>query len=169
MFRKFALLVLTLVFATGLLATYIRIASAGLGCPQWPGCFGGSISDDMAELLRHAVDARMRVAGGVWTALAHRYLGIAIGIAGLIMLAMVWRLPDYRPRAVGYALSSTFLIVALAGLGFWSEQAGDFPLLWAMQYTLGFALLGLLFAAYRGVSPSMPEMQGCAGWRARAS
>jgi fused signal recognition particle receptor len=128
--------------------------------------------DDTAELLRHAVDARMQVAGGAWTVLAHRYLGIAIGIAGLIMLALVWRLPDFRPRAVADALGGTLLIVALAGLGFWSEQGGNYPLVWTLQYTLGFALLGLLFAAYLEAAPGgVVVHSGNAGlrWLARAS
>lgn len=153
MFRKFTLLALTLVLLTGLLAAYMRIASAGLGCPEWPGCYGLELADDPSHLLRQKVDMRMKVVGGTWAPAVHRYLGATIGVALLIILGWVLRLPDSRPRMAGYAIAAALLALTLAGLGYWSAQAGDLPLLWTGQFALGFVVMALLLAVYLDAQP----------------
>lgn len=170
MFRKLTLLALLLVFLVGVLAAYVRVASAGLGCPEWPGCYGQLLVDEHLQAMRHAVDAKTRAYAPPWASSAHRYLGGAVGVCMLLLLGLVWRLPEHRARAAGLVFAGALLVAALAGLGYWSVRTGAPPGLVTAQFALGFLTLAVLYALYLEAVPggvrSVPGGRGIR-WLAR--
>src|ERR1700688_4392105 len=73
-----------------LLGAYVRLSNAGLGCPDWPGCYGhltpaGAAGD--ARVLSSPLAGRALEVGKAWREMVHRY---AAGTLGLLILSLVF-------------------------------------------------------------------------------
>jgi cytochrome c oxidase assembly protein subunit 15 len=98
-----ALLALVVVVVGG----YVRLSDAGLGCPDWPLCYGKPLPADIAH-----PDALAKA----WKEMGHRYLATTLGLLILALCALAWR--KHRARGLTSAL---VLVVALQGaLGMWT-------------------------------------------------
>ncbi|MEO8062454.1 MAG: COX15/CtaA family protein [Pseudomonadota bacterium] len=110
--RRLALIGALLCFGVVVLGGYTRLSNSGLGCPDWPGCFGHLTPTGSAE--HYATDADVRKA---WVEMTHRYFA---GTLGLIVLAIaVLSIVARRARGVRvwFALTLLVLIVFQALLG----------------------------------------------------
>ena len=126
------------------LGAFTRLVDAGLGCPDWPGCYGGFAPPDTAAELAQAraayPDAPVDPATA-WTEMVHRYAAAALGLAILVMLALVvrarlpWRLP------AGLA----GLVVAQGAFGAWTVTMKLWPQVVTTHLLGGFATLALLW------------------------
>lgn len=126
------------------LGAYTRLADAGLGCPDWPGCYGGfGVPASAAEVARAEADypdAPVDVAKA-WTEMLHRYAATALGLVILAVLAMTlragapWRLP------AGLAA----LVVAQGIFGAWTVTLKLWPQVVTAHLLGGFATLALLW------------------------
>jgi len=123
-YRPLILLATVLAFAVVALGAYVRLSDAGLGCPDWPGCYGHllGVPDEAHE---HAAAARAFPERPVetpkaWKEMAHRYFAGTLGvlIAGIALLA--WR--HRRELRQSPLLPSALLgVVAFqAALGMWT-------------------------------------------------
>lgn len=130
--RNFTLIVSGLAFFVVLLGAYTRLKDAGLGCPDWPGCYGKLIAppDEKA-----------------WIEMIHRYVASSLGL--LIVMLAIWR----------FNLISTFLValVIFQGmLGMWTVTLGLYPVVVMGHLLGGFALLATLWLYYLNLSPQQP-------------
>ncbi len=143
------------------LGAWVRLTDAGLGCPDWPGCYGVlTVPQTEEELLRaeefrpdRAVDV-----GAAWREMIHRYLA---GILGLMVLAMaviaiVNRRDEHQPVALPLALLA--LIVFQSLLGMWTVTLLLKPLIVMLHLLGGMTTLALLFVIARmpGQRPRHP-------------
>src|ERR1700680_3335710 len=71
--RSLALAGLLLCFTVVVLCAYVRLSAAGLGCPDWPGCYGHvtPIGAEHSAATDDAYAARPLVPGKAWRALRH--------------------------------------------------------------------------------------------------
>jgi cytochrome c oxidase assembly protein subunit 15 len=130
-FLVFVALILTL--AAVLLSAYLRLESIGLGCEDWPGCFG-----QMPVTLDHGLVPRT-TAGTV-----HR---LTASLLGLIVVAITFlSLRGRRPAGIGLAapLSVFALTVFLSVLGY-STPSPDMPAVTFGNLLGGMAMLALLW------------------------
>lgn len=74
-----------------LAGTWTRLLDAGLGCPDWPGCYGALVVPDAEVAGRHASGVPLE-ASKAWMEMIHRYLAIALGGLGLVLVVIGWRL-----------------------------------------------------------------------------
>lgn len=100
------------------LSAYLRLGKAGLGCADWPACYGQPATQLASEMAAGSVEAAPGVA---MARLAHRVLAVAVLLLaiGMSMLALGAR-PLLR-RAGGLALAVLLLAVGLAVLGRYSS------------------------------------------------
>ena len=142
------------------LGAYVRLSDAGLGCPDWPGCYGHLSVPAAAHELDHAASRfpdQPLDAGKAWKEMIHRY---AAGLLGLTILALTvagWR----RARRAGLpppALETTLaaVLVLQALLGMWTVTLLLKPAVVTLHLIGGMstlALLTVLLARERGLTP----------------
>lgn len=130
------------------LGAYVRLSHAGLGCPDWPGCYG------RVDVPRHAEDIeqanrlypqRPVERGKAWKEMIHRYAAGTLGLLIAAMAVVAWRgrrRGEDTPRALTAALLA--LVVFQALLGMWTVTLLLKPLVVTAHLIGGFATLALL-------------------------
>ncbi|MBT3195877.1 MAG: COX15/CtaA family protein [Candidatus Ruthia sp.] len=120
MFKKLLQISIVLALIVVILGAYTRLGDAGLGCPDWPGCYGQITVPDAADGTKlKGYERPLEVAKG-WKEMVHRYAASTLGLVILILFVMVLRgKPKYYQSM---ALPSfTALFVMLQGaFGMWT-------------------------------------------------
>ncbi len=120
MLKKIALAALCLACVVIVLGAYVRLSDAGLGCPDWPGCYGKlsphHATDEIAAAASENPSGPVNMAKA-WKEMIHRYLAATLG---LLILALAWR--AWRTRARSKTLATALVgVVTLQGLlGKWT-------------------------------------------------
>lgn len=72
-----------------LAGAWTRLLDAGLGCPDWPGCYGNFMVPDADQALRHSPDSPLD-ATKAWMEMIHRYLASGLGLLVVSLLVIAW-------------------------------------------------------------------------------
>jgi len=137
------------------LGAYTRLTDAGLGCPDWPGCYGfsqvPSSAQERALAASRFPDAPLH-SGKAWNEMIHRY---AAGGLGLMVLLLAWLNRNAAPGIRRLSWGLLALVVFQAMLGMWTVTLKLMPQL-VMAHLLGGLLLfsGLWVLASRYFLPS---------------
>jgi heme a synthase len=135
---------LGLAFFVVMLGAFTRLTDAGLGCPDWPGCYGKLVLPSKAESLNQAQISYPEIpieSSKAWTEMAHRY---AAGTLVLLILFIIFRQirtfrkKINRPWRLPLALIS--LIAFQAILGMWTVTFKLLPVV-VMSHLLGGVLI----------------------------
>ncbi len=119
-YRRLALGALLLTFVVVVFGAYVRLADAGLGCPDWPGCYGKLSPAHAVDLIRdaHAAEPTGPVSlPKAWKEMIHRYLAASLGLLIIAIAVLAWRLranPHALP-GVGVALVGVVIFQGLLG------------------------------------------------------
>jgi len=92
----------------------VRASGAGLGCPDWPRCFGGWIPPASAADLPAGFSASQFNATLMWTEDLNRLHGVAVGLLVFATLVSAWRHHRHTPR-IFYTTLAAFLLVGFQG------------------------------------------------------
>ena len=134
-----------LALAVVMLGAWVRLHDAGLGCPDWPGCYGKLVVPDSATAAQDpGFAARPLVAAKAWREMIHRYLAgtLVLVCVGLGVLAWLNRADPQQPWRRPLALLG--LIVFQALLGMWTVTLLLKPLIVVAHLFGGLATLALL-------------------------
>ena len=166
--RLAALTALTLFLTFDLIVfgAFTRLSDSGLGCPDWPGCYG-EVSPLSAREEIHAAQAA--APGGpvswskAWIEMIHRYLAMTVGVLILVMTAAAWRARRQLPLSPWWP-TLTLLWVMVQGLfGKYTVTLKLFPAVVTLHLLGGLVLLALLavqHAALRRQPLLLPLPQG---------
>ena len=158
--RLQALMVLTLflTFDLVMFGAFTRLTDSGLGCPDWPGCYGNASPIGAREEISAAQDAMPTgpvTHGKAWVEMIHRYLASAVGVLIIAINVGVWRQKRQwqregrtgdEPLHPGWAVA-TLVWVCLQGVfGAWTVTMKLFPAIVTLHLIGGLVLLALLCA-----------------------
>jgi heme a synthase len=132
-FRRLALIGAVLAATVVVLGAWVRLTNAGLGCPDWPGCYG------------HLYPTGVHQAGQAWHEMIHRYAATGLGMVIIILLGWsVARRHDPGQPLIPVAL--LFVIVCLQGaLGAFTVTLRLKPLIVTAHLFGGLTTLSLLW------------------------
>src|SRR5690606_1584368 len=141
-FLRIALLATLLGAGVVVLGAYVRLNDAGLGCPDWPVCYGRLTwpSDEAAiAAANEAFPQRPVETDKAWKEQVHRFFAASLGVLVLTLaLAASWRWPARRNLLIGASLAAAAGIFAYVG--------GLIPLAAILSLAaIGLPLLGAAF------------------------
>ena len=150
-----------------MLGAYTRLTNAGLGCPDWPGCYGHMV---LPSLQNELIDAQRQYPSTpiesrkAWTEMAHRYaagtLALLILFIGLSVLRFRWH-GKFFPWRLPVAL--ILLVLFQAALGMWTVTLKLLPVV-VMGHLLGGMLIFASLCYFRMQLSFVPE-QNIPRWR----
>ncbi|GAB3371395.1 COX15/CtaA family protein [Azotobacter armeniacus] len=158
---RLALFATLLAFAVVLLGAYTRLTHAGLGCPDWPGCYGflsvPSSEAQLAHAERHFPDAPVEPQKG-WNEMIHRYFAGSLGLAilALALQAVRRRADPGQPR--GLPLTLLGVVIAQALFGMWTVTLKLWPQVVVAHLLGGMTTLALLFLLGLRLSSAVPAL-----------
>lgn len=164
----FALAALALGLVVVILGAYTRLVHAGLGCPDWPGCYGFlSVprSDTALELAQLRFPEAPVESFKAWAEMIHRYAAGLLGltILGLALLALKQRGRDGYPLKLPLGLLA--LVICQALFGMWTVTLKLWPQVVTAHLLGGFATLSLLFLLSLRLSGRFPADVGLTALR----
>lgn len=158
MFRKLVLLSALLALFVIVLGAYVRLSDAGLGCPDWPGCYGKAIvSDDPAfksQAEQQFPDSPLD-AGKAWKEMTHRYAAGLLGVLALILAVLAWWQRNCRLPAVLSTFGLLLLIAVQAALGMWTVELKVMPIVVTLHLLLGFITFWTISWIYLRTTPGL--------------
>ncbi len=159
------LLCLTLIwtFCLVMLGAYVRLSDAGLGCPDWPGCYGQlSAPDEAHEIAQASADFGRDIRGEVepakgWKEMIHRYFAGGLGFLVLTACSLLWQKRQQLSRIS--ILLPLAVIVFQALLGMWTVTMKLMPIVVTAHLLGGMTLLALLtwLASRATLTPQLPS------------
>ena len=146
--QALTLLTLFLTFDLVLFGAFTRLTDSGLGCPDWPGCYG-SVSPAGAQQEINQAQAALPSGpvthGKAWIEMIHRYLATGVGVLILTLALATWVL---RKRAVVIGLALPLVTLAWVCLqgafGALTVTMKLFPAIVTLHLLGGLGLLALL-------------------------
>jgi len=127
-----------------ILGAYTRLTDAGLGCPDWPGCYGFLKVPHKAEKMEIAAarfPERPLEHHKAWNEMIHRYLAGTLGLLIGALFLICWR-QQKRLTALPSALLG--IVIFQATLGAWTVTMGLLPIVVLAHLLFGFILFSLL-------------------------
>ena len=146
-YRNLVLAALVLTLGVVSLGAYVRLSDAGLGCPDWPGCYGRVTPHHAAEAIN--AELAVRPDGSVshakaWKEMVHRYFAGALGLLIVAIAVLSWRKRRETSGGPGLPLLLLGLIVFQSLLGMWTVTQLLKPLIVTAHLLGGMATLSLL-------------------------
>jgi len=147
-FQRISLIACLLAFGVIVLGAYVRLSDAGLGCPDWPGCFGQITAPDQAhELSRARIEFPDREihSGKAWKEMVHRYFASTLGLFILAMAFLAWRNRADKSQQKILPFVLVALVIFQGMLGMWTVTQLLRPTIVTLHLLMGLLTLSLLF------------------------
>lgn len=142
--RHLTIVVLFLTFDLVLFGAFTRLSDSGLGCPDWPGCYGYASPIGASA---HIAQAQSAMPTGpvtfhkAWIEMIHRYLAMLVGVLILTLAAFSWR----ADRSLwGWPSLSLLWVCVQGAFGALTVTMKLFPLFVTLHLLGGMLLLVLL-------------------------
>ncbi|NCF44420.1 MAG: heme A synthase [Proteobacteria bacterium] len=144
----FGVLFALLVVSVG---AYTRLADAGLGCPDWPGCYGFlTVPDQVDELNvtnQRYPDAPVEFVKAWWE-MGHRYIAGALLLLVFGILVLAYRGREREDTPVKLASVLMFVILCQAAFGAWTVTLKLWPQVVTGHLLGGFTTLSLIWLLF---------------------
>jgi heme a synthase len=165
--RALTLATLFLTLDLVVFGAFTRLTDSGLGCPDWPGCYGntspvgahGDIAQAQAALPHGPVTHTK-----AWIEMLHRYLATGVGALITLLMGMAWRQHVRRQQGSPASISpwwptATFVWVCAQGaFGALTVTLKLYPLVVTAHLLGGLMGVALLTAQVRAMTPSAPRL-----------
>jgi cytochrome c oxidase assembly protein subunit 15 len=159
-FRRAALAATILCAIVVVVGAWVRLTNAGLGCPDWPGCYGHAHPAQAAERVAEINAANPERPFDYQKAInemVHRYIvgGLGLLVIGLAVLSVWNRRDPAQPRVLPWMLVALLVVQAL--LGMWTVTLLLKPLIVTLHLLGGLLTLALLW--WLALPPARRELK----------
>jgi cytochrome c oxidase assembly protein subunit 15 len=161
--RHTAFVAVLLALGVVVLGAYVRLTTAGLGCPDWPGCYGhltptGAAADIAAGTTHQG--AKTLEVGRAWREMIHRYFAGSLVVLTLILAVMAFmqqrsRAPGNTSVPLALAVVVTIFVQALLGMLTVTWQVA--PQIVTLHLLFGMTTLGLLWWLWLTLDAQTPR------------
>ena len=170
--RRLALAGTVLAFCVVVFGAYVRLTDAGLGCPDWPGCYGHVTPAHAAAANAGTVEAPLHE-GKAWREMIHRYGASTLGLIILVIAGLAWHWRRQPGMPVRLALVLVALVIFQGLLGMWTVTLLLKPLIVTLHLIFGLTTLSLLWWLWlslrrRSTSPWSGSVSAMGGGTAAA-
>lgn len=154
---RIATLLCTIVVVVG---AWVRLTDAGLGCPDWPGCYGhvhpAQLADEV-ESINAAYPDRPFDYQKAMNEMVHRYIASTLGLLVIVLagLSVANRRDPSQPRVLPWILLATIVLQGV--LGMWTVTLLLKPLIVTLHLLGGLTTLGLLW--WLSLEPERRELK----------
>lgn len=172
-FQKWAAATTVATYALIMVGSLVRASGAGLGCPDWPKCFGRYYPPLNKSQVPDHIDADLFDFQLAWIEYTNRLLGVLVGF--LILGTLYYAIKSHRqaPRVL-YPVITAFILVLVQGwLGGQVVESGLKPALITAHLVLALIIVSLLLYAtvsafFPTVAPfqALPKQRRVLGWLA---
>ena len=149
-YRKLAWITAFLTFDLIVFGGFTRLTDSGLGCPDWPGCYGMAnpfLAHAQVSAAQAAMPTGPVTVSKAWIEMVHRYLAMGIGVLLLSLMVQSWR-NWTKSRLPAYAPALPTILVLFVGLqgafGAWTVTMKLQPVIVTTHLLLGMGLLALV-------------------------
>ena len=151
-YRKLVWASAFLVFDLIVFGAFTRLTDSGLGCPDWPGCYG--LANPFLAHEEIAAAEALMPTGPVtvvkaWIEMTHRYLAMGVGFVSIALALAAWRVwrrtrdPVFSP---GWPLVFFVGVCVQGAFGAWTVTLKLQPVIVTIHLVLAMALLAMLVA-----------------------
>ena len=161
MFKTLVNIAAALALGIVILGAYVRLNDAGLGCPDWPGCYGHV---GVPEAAADIVKAESHFPGKpvephkAWLEMIHRYFATSLGFLILALSVLAWR--QRRPGTIPWLSTALVGVVIFQGmLGMWTVTLLLKPVIVSLHLIGGmttFALLSVMALRQTKIAEGQP-------------
>ena len=125
LYRRLITAALILTFGLVMLGAYVRLSDAGLGCPDWPGCYGQLSPLHAKEEIAKAVAEQGGEHGPVsmgkaWREMVHRYFAQALGLLIIAIAVVAWRRRAELRQSPALPVSLVGVVILQGIFGMWT-------------------------------------------------
>jgi cytochrome c oxidase assembly protein subunit 15 len=124
-FRRLVTVTAALTLGLLMLGAWVRLTDAGLGCPDWPGCYGKltpiHASDQIAQAVAEQGGEHGPVSmGKAWHEMVHRYVASGVGVLIIAIAVLAWRRRKLLRQSPLLAISLVGVVVLQGLFGKWT-------------------------------------------------
>jgi heme a synthase len=149
-------LTLFLTFDLIVFGAFTRLSDSGLGCPDWPGCYG-----EVSPLAARAdiAAAEQAAPGGpvtwskAWIEMVHRYLAMTVGVLILVLCATAWLKRRELPFSPWWPTLTLVWVLVQGLFGKYTVTLKLYPAVVTAHLLGGLLLLALLAAQHAAFKP----------------
>jgi len=169
-YRRLVFLTWFLTLDLIMFGAFVRLTDSGLGCPDWPGCYGqlspvGALSDIRAaeQAMPHGPVTLPKA----WIEMIHRYVGALLGLMIIGFTYMAWRWRDVIGRSPALPTFTLFAVCLQGAFGAWTVTMKLMPMIVTAHLLGGMGLLALmtwLAAREKTHAPIQPQSKSSTPW-----
>jgi len=161
-FQKLNWVLVFMTFDLIVFGAFTRLTDSGLGCPDWPGCYGTSNPFHALGDIRHAESALPTGPVTVikaWIEMIHRYLAMTVGTLILVQLGLAFsKLKSLGKNPLLGSLGLLFLVCVQGAFGAWTVTLKLQPIIVTIHLMLALVLLACLTAYAQQSWESKPSL-----------
>ncbi|CAH0440899.1 COX15/CtaA family protein [Ralstonia pseudosolanacearum] len=163
-YRKLVWITAFLTLDLIMFGSFTRLTDSGLGCPDWPGCYGTSNPFHASGDI-HAAQAAMP-SGPVtwmkaWIEMTHRYFALALGVLIITLVVLAWAKRRELRQSPWYATAVLGLVCLQGAFGAWTVALKLQPAIVVTHLLLGMSLLAaLIWLGCKNDAPRLVDGRG---------
>jgi len=171
MFKKLIVVASVLAFGVVVLGAFVRLSHAGLGCPDWPGCYGKLTP---AHAQQEIAQAEAAHPGGTvsapkaWKEMVHRYFASTLGLLIVIIGVTAWLKREQLKQGMGLPTALIVLVILQGLLGMWTVTLLLKPVIVTLHLLGGMSTLALLIWLLQRQSRDIPAVRAVDAARVRS-